>query len=776
MDDEKNGGRPLRILHLEDSPGDAEIIRERLADAGFFLQVEWAANELEYTAFLQSGGFDLVLADYRLPRFEAPEALRLMQSFCPGVPFICVSGAIGEEKVVELLKQGATDYVSKNRLDKLPLAMERALNEVRERTAHRLATEALRDSSELVQLLLNSTAEAIYGVDMDGLCTLFNAACLRILGYERTEQLLGKNMHNLIHHTHADGTPFRSEECQMFRAIVHGENMHVDDEVLWRADGSSFPAEYWSYPIRKHGSIIGSVVTFMDITERKQNEEKMRKLSQAVEQSPISIVITDTRGVIEFVNPKFSQITGYEADEAVGCSPRILKSGAIAPEIYQKMWSTISSGNVWEGEFLNKKKNGELFWEEATISPIKNNKGVITHYLAIKEDVTDKKKLKEQLLQSQKMEAIGQLAGGVAHDFNNILTVIMGYCSLLSMRPKFDDTEKEALEHIRSAAEKATHLTRGLLAFSRKQVMDTKPVNLNDLVQQVQKFLVRIIGEDIKLKVIYNDVTLRVMADAGQIEQVLMNLATNARDAMPKGGELTIETAHQHIDDFFVQSHGWGKPGHYALVTVTDTGCGMDEATRNRIFEPFYTTKEAGKGTGLGMSIVHGIVSQHNGFIYVYSEKGRGTSFKIFLPLIAEEELADNEKRVVDPVEGGTETILVVEDDAAVRKVVEMFLINYGYEVISAKDGEEAVEKFNANSLAIKLILMDMIMPKKSGMEAYRQIKHNHPDVKVLFTSGYTADFIQSRGELDKGVDLIMKPVKPAELMKKVREMLDREA
>lgn len=284
MDDEKNGGRPLRILHLEDSPGDAEIIRERLADAGFFLQVEWAANDQEYTAFLQSGGFDLVLADYRLPRFEAPEALRLMQSFCPGVPFICVSGAIGEEKVVELLKQGATDYVSKNRLDKLPLAMERALNEVRERTAHRLATEALRDSSELVQLLLNSTAEAIYGVDMDGLCTLFNAACLRMLGYERTEQLLGKNMHNLIHHTHADGTPFRSEECQMFRAIVHGENMHVDDEVLWRADGSSFPAEYWSHPIRKHGSIIGSVVTFFDITERKQAEEEIKRLNADLEQ------------------------------------------------------------------------------------------------------------------------------------------------------------------------------------------------------------------------------------------------------------------------------------------------------------------------------------------------------------------------------------------------------------------------------------------------------------------------------------------------------------
>lgn len=528
MGNENDNNRRLNILHLEDSSPDAEIIRELLIDAGFFLHMDWASNEQEYSSYLQSGRYDLILADYHLPGFEAPAALLLAQNQCPGIPFICVSGAVGEEKVVELLKQGATDYVSKSNLDKLPLAMQRALDEVRERNERLLAEEALQKSEE-------------------------------------------------------------------------------------------------------------------------------------------------------------------------------------------------------------------------------------------------------QLRQSQKMEAIGQLAGGVAHDFNNILTVIMGYCNLLNMKSNLNGAEKDALEHINNAAEKAAQLTRGLLAFSRKQVMDPKPLNLNDVAQQVQKFLVRIIGEDIKLKAVYNDAILMVLADAGQIEQVLMNLAANARDAMPEGGELTIETGLQQIDDLFIEHHGWGKPGNYALISVSDNGCGMDEETRNRIFEPFFTTKEVGKGTGLGMAIVHGIVSQHNGFVYVYSELGKGSVFKIFLPLIDKEKISEVERREEKPPKGGTETILVVEDDPSVRKVVEDVLLNSGYEIITAEDGQQAVEIFSENRSRIKLILMDMVMPKKSGLEAYKEIRLLLTNIRVLFTSGYTADFIKSQGELGKEAELIMKPVKPHDLLRKVREMLDRD-
>ena len=392
-------------------------------------------------------------------------------------------------------------------------------------------------------------------------------------------------------------------------------------------------------------------------------------------------------------------------------------------------------------------------------------------------DVEDRsrcRRAEDQLRQSQKMEAIGQLTGGIAHDFNNILTVIMGYCDLLKMKPIVDDPAKVAIEHISAAAEKAAQLTRGLLAFSRKQVLDIKPVSLNDLVQHVEKFLVRIIGEDVHLKSMYHDANLRVMADTGQMEQVLMNLATNARDAMPAGGTLTIETFFQEIDESFVYSHGLGNPGRYGVICVSDTGAGMDEETKNRLFEPFFTTKEVGKGTGLGMAIVHGIVNQHNGFVYVYSEPGRGTAFKIYIPLLESEVVSEKVGTVLERPTGGTETILVVEDDASVRKVVETMLTQFGYETICVVDGQEAVDTFKMNGSKIKLILMDLIMPRKSGMEACREIRHLQPDARVLFTSGYTADFIRSRGELETGVDLIMKPVKPFELVRKVREMLDR--
>ncbi|MEI6206807.1 MAG: response regulator [Desulfuromonadales bacterium] len=644
MDNDKIAGRVLRILHIEDSPMDAEIIRERLIDTDFSMQIDWASNEQEFTSFLQSGRYDIILADYQLPGFNAPAALRLAQSFCSDVPFICVSGAVGEEKAVELLKQGATDYIQKDKLDKLPLAMQRALDEVGERAARKQAEEALRASEERHRTILQTAMDGFWIVDMQGRLLEVNETYCRMSGYTAQELL----------------------------------SMRISD--LEAAEGA-----------------------------------------------------TDT-------------------------AARVQKIIARGEDRF---------------ESRHRRKDGSLFDVEVSVQYRMFEGGQMVVFL---QDISAHRKLEEQLRQSQKMEAIGQLAGGVAHDFNNILTVIMGYCNLLNMKTKFDGSEKVALEHINSAAEKAAQLTRGLLAFSRKQVMDPKPVNINDTVQQVQKFLVRIIGEDIRLRAIYNDATLTVMADAGQIEQVLMNLAANARDAMPEGGELTIETGLQHVDESFVSSYGWGKQGNYALVSVSDNGCGMDEETRKRIFEPFFTTKEVGRGTGLGMAIVHGIVSQHNGFVYVYSELGKGTVFKIFFPLIENESMAEMDKLEVKPPEGGTETILVVEDDPSVRTVIENILVNAGYHIISAEDGEQAVEKFSENRAGIKLVLMDMVMPKKSGLEAYREIKNLQADIRMLFTSGYTADFIKSRGELDKDSELIMKPVKPFDLLRKVREMLDRKA
>jgi len=382
-------------------------------------------------------------------------------------------------------------------------------------------------------------------------------------------------------------------------------------------------------------------------------------------------------------------------------------------------------------------------------------------------------KLEEQLRQSQKMEAIGLLAGGVAHDFNNILTVIMGYCSLLEMESNSNPILKDATDQIMSSTLKAAQLTKGLLAFSRKQVLSVKKANLNDIIHHVEKFLARIIGEDIQFKSIYNGHELPVTVDAGQIEQVLINLVTNSRDAMPKGGNLTIETSFQDISDSFQHAHGDAPLGQYACISISDTGHGMNEETCSKIFEPFFTTKEVGKGTGLGMAIVYGIIQQHNGFISVYSEQGEGTVFRIYLPIFETQHNGVIEDSIPAETRGGTETILLAEDDVSVRKLTVSILTKFGYDVIQAEDGLDAIAKFVAHQDMVSLVLMDMIMPKMNGREAYDEIRKINPDVKVLFSSGYTADFIEKRGVSEAGIELIMKPVQPMDLLRKVREILD---
>jgi polar amino acid transport system substrate-binding protein len=381
--------------------------------------------------------------------------------------------------------------------------------------------------------------------------------------------------------------------------------------------------------------------------------------------------------------------------------------------------------------------------------------------------------LEEQLRQAQKMEAVGQFAGGVAHDFNNILQVIIGYGGLLGIDDTLDDRHKEEIAQILTSAEKASQLTRGLLAFSRKQVFSLKPISLNEVIDNFKKFLVRILGEDIQLKTVNHRNNLVIYADVGQMEQVLINLASNARDAMQKGGLLTIKTDSQEVDGPIDQVSRDVMPGRYAVLTVSDSGCGMDEISRQRIFEPFYTTKEVGKGTGLGLAIVYGIVKQHNGFINVYSEPGLGSTFRIYLPIHISEQ-TDSEANI-EPVpqpQGGGETILLAEDDADVRTLVVTVLAGYGYKVIQAVDGEDAIAKFAANS-DISLVLMDMIMPQMDGKTASDEISRLRPGVKILYSSGYTADFIQKRCAFEKEIELVMKPVQPMELLRRVRAILD---
>jgi signal transduction histidine kinase len=383
----------------------------------------------------------------------------------------------------------------------------------------------------------------------------------------------------------------------------------------------------------------------------------------------------------------------------------------------------------------------------------------------------ERKRLEAQLLQSQKMEAVGQLASGIAHDFNNIINSIMGYSTLILMHMEEDDRSFGYFNEIVAASERAAHLTKSLLAFGRKQAIDVKPLSLNDTLSPMAKILSRFLGEDLQLQLKLSEQVPAVLADAGQLDQVLMNLASNARDAMPDGGLLSISTALVKIDDEFRRLHGFGKTGKYALISVEDTGIGMDEQTRQRIFEPFFTTKEPGKGTGLGLSMVYGIVKQHKGYINVYSEPDKGTVFNIYLPAInikAEAALTPEYM----PLLGGSETILMVEDDINLRKVLRLMLEKFGYTVLEASDGIEAIETFREHRDIISLVLMDLIMPGKNGNKAWTEMHAISPAASVLFTSGYTGESVK-KFLLDESWEFISKPVSPRDLLHKIRGILD---
>lgn len=511
-----------------------------------------------------------------------------------------------------------------------------------------------------------------------------------------------------------------------------------------------------------------------EIAEHKRTEEKLLRLTHAMEESPVSIVMMDLAGNVEYANPKTLQISGFSHQEIIGQNRCNFIAEEIQPDVYKELWRTLSAGNVWRGELCNRKKDGELYWVYVTVSPVRNTAGEIISYMTIQEDMSERRKLEEQLRQAQKLEGIGQLASGVAHDFNNYLTAIIGYASLTSLNMQTDDPLKQNIQRILEYSERASMLTKSLLAFSRKQSTNLTSLNLNSLVKDFQTILRPMLREDIEMQIICSDDILSVMADKGQIEQVIMNLATNARDAMSEGGRMVISTKLVELDEEFVKTQGYGKPGYYAELSAIDTGIGMDPKTMGKIFEPFFTTKEQGKGTGLGLAVVYGIVRKHNGYIIAGSEPGKGATFKIMLPISSSDKTDDKETPQESLPQGGKETILLAEDDPGIRDLLSLVLGSHGYNVISAVDGEEAVVKFKENREKVDLVILDGIMPKKNGKEAFREIKAVCPKMKVIFVSGYPEDMLDFEDMEGQEVTCLQKPVRPADLLKKIREILDK--
>jgi PAS domain S-box-containing protein len=521
----------------------------------------------------------------------------------------------------------------------------------------------------------------------------------------------------------------------------------------------------------KEGGAIGELPQSISevINALKDSERKYRTL---FEESKDVLYMCKPDGKLLDINLAGVELFGYdsktemldisiERDLFVNFQERQFCMGALEEQ-----------GFIKDYEVVMKKKNGMHVTVLMTAIIDRDETGKIITYRGIMKDVTEWKRLEQQLFQAQKMEAVGQLAGGIAHDFNNILTAIIGYGNLLKAQMP-DGHLMTYLKYMLDSADRAAKLIQDLLAFSRRQMISPRLIDLNEIVKGIKNILSRLIGNDIELSVQFTDSKLAVIADGTQIEQVIMNLATNSRDAMPDGGSLYISTELAYIDERFIKTYGYGRAGEYALITFSDTGSGMDEKTKEKIFEPFFTTKEVGKGTGLGLSMVYGIVKQHNGYVNVYSEAGNGTTFRIYLPLMSKE-TGEKEKSELLTLTGGKETILLAEDDFPVRKFIRVLLEGVGYTVIEAGDGEEALKAFVVHKDVINMLILDINMPKNNGREAFENMRELKPQIKALFISGYASDILHQKKIVEDGFDVISKPVSSVKLLTKVREILEK--
>ena len=649
----------------------------------------------------------------------------------------------------------------------------------------------LREQKEFAENLVLNSSLPTFVIDSQHKLLFWNRACEELTGVKAAD-IVGTDRHSAAFYDQKrpaladviiDGSyetlPLQHMRCARSELVTDG----------WRCEGwyehKNGLKRYVlldAAPIYNgQGEVIAAIETIQDLTERKQAEQALLESEERYrllfEKNPHPMWAYDLKTLAFLaVNNAGMQHYGYSREEFLDMTIKDIRPPGDVPDLLANV-SNVTEGIDEAGVWRHIKKDGTVISVEITSHTMQF--GGRAAEIVLAHDVTEeiraereKKALEEQLRQSQKMEAIGTLAGGIAHDFNNILTAIVGYATLLQRKIGEDSPGHRQAGRILDAAERAGRLTQSLLAYSRKQVSNPHIVDLSCIVSGAMHLLRRLIPESIDFKTLLADEKLTIMADPGQIEQILMNLAANARDAMPGAGQLRIMTEMAVLDDAFIAAHGYGNPGGYALLTVADTGMGMDENTRERIFEPFFTTKEVGKGTGLGLAMVYGIVKQHNGYISCCSEPGHGTVFKIYLPLMGGE-IRESAKAGGDGDRGGNETILLVEDDDAVRELTRELLQEFGYTVILAIDGQDGVEKFMAHRDSVQLVILDAVMPKMSGKEVYTRIYQSAPDAKVLFVSGYPADVVTGNMLINDGCAVLTKPTRPDELLHKVREMLD---
>jgi two-component system, cell cycle sensor histidine kinase and response regulator CckA len=766
--------RPLRLLIVDDDPADLALCLRELKKSEIPFEAETATKRNEFIEKLRAQPFDIVLSDYRMKDWSGMDALALTREIRPGVPVILLTGTLGDELAVQCIQQGVADYVLKDQISRLPMTLHRAKEDKDLRVAEEKALEALRESEAHYRILVENAPEAIIVLDVDSNSFLdCNANASRLFQVTR-EHLLGLSPGDLSPLTQPDGRNSRAVSGERVEKALAGP-IPAFEWMICNSKGESIPCEVHlvRLPSPNRRLIRGSIT---DTSERSRADAALRE-SEAryrglVNNATYGIYWVSLTGDLVDVNPALVQMLGY--DSAKDLLAIRSTNPLFCDETARANLRAEFAGSGRVDVTVNwKRKDGKVITVRLNGRSVKSFGQGAECVEVIVEDVTERIALEKQLVQAQKFEGIGQLAGGIAHDFNNMIGAIIGWADIGMEETEPSSRLRRHFEKVRQQADRAAALTKQLLAFARRQILEPRDIDLNRSITETLSLLEKVLGSNIEIKAKLASELALVRADPTQFEQILMNLCINARDAMPSGGLLIIETKNSFLDAAYCAAQPLARPGQYAVLAVTDSGTGMDGATLDRIFEPFFTTKELGKGTGLGLATVYGIIRQHGGFIQVYSEVGVGTTFRAYLPTssaaAASPQLAEDTR----PARGGSEMILVAEDHEGLRQLAFETLTHHGYQVLLASDGEQAINEFILNRNRVDLAFLDVVMPKFSGPEVYARICAEKAGVPVIFATGYSADISVLQNAQQQGLPIIQKPYSPRILARKIREALD---
>jgi two-component system, cell cycle sensor histidine kinase and response regulator CckA len=765
---------PLNILIVEDSQDDAELVARELRRAGFEPRWKRVETEPAFLAELKNSP-DIILSDYSMPEFSGLRAAELLQKSGLDIPFILISGTVGEDVAVEAMKHGAADYLLKDRIARLGQAVERALEQKRLRDQRKRAEEELKQSEHRFREMLGNLKLIAMTLDKQGKVTFCNDYLLQLTGHTREEIIGADWFEKFIPETEVAIKKIFLDTIETGAVPTHLQNSIKTAsgerrDILWNntmlRDGS--------------GNIIGSASIGEDVTERKRAEEellwKTAFLEAQVDSSLDGILVVDDQRRQILQNQRLNDLWKIPPHIA-GNKDDAVQVQFVANKT--KNPQQFVDKVVYLYSHPDEVSRDEIELIDGTIldrysSRVRDKAGKYYGRIWTFRDITERRQLEAQFRQSQKMEAFGQLAGGVAHDFNNMLAVILMQAELLKTDEHLTSGHLETATGIINAAQRAANLTRQLLMFSRKETLQLRDLDLGQSIKELAKMLQRTLGEDINIKIISAAQPLFIRADATMMDQVLMNLSVNARDAMPKGGELVFEISAIGFDEITAAQHPLARPGSFVCLSVSDTGSGIPPEVLPRIFEPFFTTKEAGKGTGLGLATVFGIIQQHQGWISVYSEAGHGTTFRIYLPRLTTLSGQPSGQPELASRRGGDETILLVEDEPLVRNSLRLSLAQLGYRVLEASNGTEALERAKQHPAEIHLLLTDLVMPGgMTGTDLAARLVRDNSSLKVIYTSGYSSGIITGKLSLQEGVNFLNKPFDAHKLAQTVRSCLD---